>query len=260
MSFEMSLSGADSSPFARSCSNEVRSAASYEEELADHRATEAQLRKALAQDEVRLRQKDELIGRQDLLSKESDHRLLNDLQIVVSLLSLQSRTEVNAEIASQLACAAGRVATIARVHRRLHSMDGVRAVAFRQYLIDLCNDFSTMLASPERSARSIVVEGVETRLPTVVGIPLACIANELITNAVKHGKGRISVRLEPAPAGGCVLSVSSEGSRLPEDFDPRACKGLGMSIILALVTQVGGELRFDRGDNGDGARFTVQFG
>jgi two-component sensor histidine kinase len=53
-----------------------------------------------------------LIRQQDVLSKESDHRLLNGLQMIVSLLSLQSRASPNAEVASQLAIAANRVATI----------------------------------------------------------------------------------------------------------------------------------------------------
>ena len=133
---------------------------------------------------------------QKVLSEESDHRLLNGLQMIVSLLSLQSRASANAEAASQLAAAADRVATIGRIHRRLHHLDGVQTVAFKQYLEDLCRDFSTMLSSEERPERVIVVEGIEIKLPAVTGVPLGFIVNELITNAAKYGKGRITVRLE----------------------------------------------------------------
>ena len=146
-----------------------------------------------------LRQKDELIQQQELFSKESDHRLLNDLQMIVSLLSLQSRASANAEAASQLAAAADRIATIGRIHRRLHYCDGVQTVAFKQFLEDLCRDFSSMLSSDQRPERDIVVEGIEVKLPTVTAIPLGFIVNELITNAAKYGKGRITVRLEPNP-------------------------------------------------------------
>ncbi|WP_412535344.1 histidine kinase dimerization/phosphoacceptor domain -containing protein [Mesorhizobium sp. BAC0120] len=98
--------------------------ASYGHDRPEQTGIEAQLRKALARDEDLIPQQRDLIRRQALLSKESDHRFLNGLQMVVSLLSLQSRASSNPEIASQLAVAANRVATIERVHRRLHCLDG----------------------------------------------------------------------------------------------------------------------------------------
>jgi two-component system, sensor histidine kinase PdtaS len=240
-------------------SPERRTVGSYERELTKHRCTEIRLREALAREEALLRQKDELIRQQQVLSTESDHRLLNGLQMIVSLLSLQSRASANAEAASQLAVAANRVATIGRVHQRLHDLDGVQTVAFKQYLEDLCRDFSTMLSSEERSERVIVVEGIEIKLPTATGIPLGFIVNELITNAAKYGEGRIALRLEPNPEKGYALSVTNDGPVLPEGFDPAACKGLGMRIIRSFVERIGGELRIDRGDERQGARFTVLF-
>jgi two-component sensor histidine kinase len=240
-------------------SGEGRTVASYQRELIRHRRTEIGLREALAQEEVLLHQKDELIQQQEILSKESDHRLLNDLQMIVSLLSLQSRASTNAEVASQLAAASDRVATIGRIHRRLHSLDGVQTFALKQYLEDLCRDFSMMLSSQERPERVVTVEGIEIMLPAVRAIPLGFIANELITNAAKYGKGRITVRLEANPAKGYALSVANEGPGLPEGFDPAASKGLGMRIIRSLVERIGGELRIGRDDRNQGTRFTVLF-
>ena len=238
---------------------ESRTIASYERELTNHRDMETRLREALAREEALLRQKDELIEQQEVLSKECDHRLLNGLQMIVSLLSLQSRASTNAEAAAQLAVAAKRVATIERVHRRLHYFDGVQTVAFKQYLEDLCRDFSTMLSSEERPEQAIAVEGIEIELPTAIGIPLGFIVNELVTNAAKYGKGRITVRLERDPGKGYALSVCDDGTGVPEGFDPAACKGLGMKIIRSFVERIGGELRISRGDNDQGARFTVLF-
>ena len=68
------------------------------------------------------------------------------------------------------------------------------------------------------------------------------IANELITNAVKYGTGRITVSLEVNPEKAYALSVSNDGPGLPEGFDPADCKGLGMRIIRSLVKQIDGEL------------------
>ena len=194
MTMEYSPSGANSPPVVIFESRERRTVASYKRELIRHRRTEIGLRQALAREEALLCQKDELIQQQAVLSQESDHRLLNGMQMIVSLLSLQSRASTNAEVASQLAAAADRIATIGRIHHRLHSFDGVQTFALKQYLEDLCRDFSMML-SAERPMRVIVVEGIEITLPAVTAIPLGFIANELITNAAKYGTGRITVRL-----------------------------------------------------------------
>ena len=238
---------------------ECRTVASCKRKLAAYRLTEIRLRQALARNESLLRQKDELIQNQALLSKESDHRLLNDLQVIVSLLSLQSRASANIEVASQLAAAADRIATIGRMHRRLHYCDGVQSVAFKKFLDDLCRDFSAMLSSDQRPERNIVVEGIEITLPSITAIPLGFIVNEMITNAAKYGKGLITITLEQNPANGYALSVCNDGPSLPNGFDPAASKGMGMKIIRSFVERIGGALLIGQVDNNQGARFTVQF-
>lgn len=251
--------GAELLPNSLIGSGADRSVASYERELIQHRSTEHQLREALDREEVLLRQKVETIQQQELLNRESEHRLLNDLQLIISLLSLQSRASQNAEAASQLAIAADRIATIGRVHRRLHSFDGLQTVAFKQYLEDLCRDFSTMLFSPEHPEQVIVLEATDLKLPASSGIPLGFIVNELLTNAAKHGNGRIMVKLEPVAERGYALSVVNDGPALPDDFDPAASTGLGMKIIRSLIGRINGELVIGCGDQNQGARFTVLF-
>jgi two-component sensor histidine kinase len=183
---------------------------------------------------------------------------LNDLQMTISLLSLQSRESTNPEAASQLAVAANRVAMIARIHRRLNSYEGVQTIEFKKFLADFGRDFSAMVSSHERPEQ-VVVEGIEINLPVATAIPLGFIASELITNAAKYGKSRITIRLERNSEYGYSLSVSNDGPALPEGLDPGASKGLGMKIIQSFAGQIGGELRVGRGDDGQGARFTVLF-
>jgi two-component sensor histidine kinase len=237
---------------------ERRTAASYERELAEHRATESELREALARDEVLLREKDASIRQQKMLTEECHHRLLNNLQMIVALLLLQSQKEANREVASRLSAAAERVRAIAGLHHHLHSMDGTPTVDFKPYLARLCRDHSTMSMSEERADQVIAVDAIELSLPTTIGIPLSLIVNELVTNAIKHGRGRIAVTLAPSGKRH-ALSVCNDGAGLPEGFDPTACKGLGMKLVSSLAAQIGGELRIDRGEHGDCTRFTVLF-
>ena len=132
-----------------------------------------------------------------MLNQELDHRLLNGLQMIVSLLSLQSRMSATSETASQLAVAANRVATIARLHRHLHSCDDSKTIAFKPYLEELCGEYSTMLSPQECVKQIIAVEAMDIKLPSTTGIPLGFIVSELITNAAKYGKGHIIVTLAP---------------------------------------------------------------
>lgn len=233
-----------------------RAVARYEDEIIELRNTEARLRAEIVKDEELLRQKDALVSQQALQSSEAIHRLLNDLQIVVSLLSLQSRKAADAETASQLASAGSRVAAITRVHQRLQSLDCVQSLPLKQFLVDFCSDFSTLLGTD----RPIAVEGMEILLPRATAIPLSLIANELITNAVKYGSGVITVLLEPHSKKGYALSVSNDGPPLPDGSDLTVGKGQGMRIVRSFVDRIGGELCVDRRDANQGARFTVLFG
>ena len=107
---------------------------------------------------------------------------------IVSLLSLQSRTATTPEAADQLTIGARRVASLGRVHRRLHLLDHQDHVEFKEYLQLLCDDLSGLLFL-EGSGYAIVVEGAKAEIPTTMAIPLGFIVNELITNSVKYAAG-----------------------------------------------------------------------
>jgi two-component system, sensor histidine kinase PdtaS len=220
-------------------------------------ALTAELKASLAREDALLREKSNLLQRQDMLAQEFEHRLVNSLQIIVSLLSLQSRA-AGPEAAGQLMVAANRVASLGRVHRGLHLLDHQESVEFKQYLENLCEDLSGLLFQGE-AAPMIGVEGAKTEIPTVFAIPLGFIVNELITNSAKYAKSNITVRLETTPTFGHSLSVLDDGPGLPAGFDPSASKGLGMKIIGSLLKQIDGELKITSGENGRGARFAVTF-
>jgi two-component sensor histidine kinase len=223
-----------------------------------HDALTAELRAARVRENAWLREKSDLLQRQDMLAQEFEHRLVNGLQIIGSLLSLQSRT-ASPEAAAQLTIAARRVASFGSVHRQLHLLDHQESVEFKQYLQHLCEDLSGLLFEGEAGCQ-IVVEAVKIDIPTAFAIPLGFIVTELITNSAKYAKSNITVRSENTPTTGHSLSVLDDGPGLPEGFDPARSKGLGMKIIAKLVKQIGGELIIAAGEDGHGARLTVTFG
>jgi two-component sensor histidine kinase len=217
----------------------------------------AELQAARAREAAWLHEKSELLARQDIMAQEFEHRLLNSLQMVVSLLSLQSRT-AGPEAAAQLTVAADRIASFGRVHRWLHRLDHLESVEFKQYLERLCEDISGLLFRGE-TTQAIVVEGPKIDIPTRFATPLGFIVNELIVNSAKYAKSNITVRLATTPATGHSLSVLDDGPGLPADFDPGKSKGLGMKIIASLVKQIDGQLQITSGNCGRGTCFTVTF-
>jgi two-component system, sensor histidine kinase PdtaS len=216
------------------------------------------LRDALAREQVLLARVRSVTEDHENLRDESNHRLMNGLQMVVSLLMMQSRAAAP-DLALPLSAAARRVMAIELIHRRLHINDGTKTVAFKKHLEEFCNDFSGIMSSERGSEQEILVECDDISLPTTTAIPLGFIISELITNALKYGKGTIDVSLKGMPNAICALTVSNSGPALPEGFDPAASKGLGMKIVQSFVRQIGGELKFCRGENNQGAQFAVLF-
>ena len=217
-----------------------------------------ELQAALAREQVLLREREVVSQRQVMLAQEFEHRLINGLQLIVSLLSLQSRAAPTPEAAEQLMIAAGHVASLGRVHRRLHLLDHQDSVEFRGYLQNLCEDLSGLLFQ-NGNAHAVVVEGWKVEIPTTLAVPLGFIVNELITNSAKHATGQVTVRIESTSPGHHSLSVRDDGPGVAAGFNPAVSKGLGMKIVLALVKQIGGELHVHAGDNARGTHFTVTF-
>jgi two-component sensor histidine kinase len=88
----------------------------------------------------------------------------------------------------------------------------------------LCADLSSTLRSGESDAIAVVSDDVE--FPTAQIVPLGLIVNELVTNSVKHGAGRITVSLIREATEGYVLTVTDDGTGLPADFDPASPEAL----------------------------------
>lgn len=198
---------------------------------------------------------DEALAQQVLLSREIDHRVMNSLQFVSALLRMQGKSSAVTEVTSQLDEAANRVAAVARVHRHFHLDEKTTAnVQALDYLRRLCDDLSGILSV------QINVDGDKGMLPTTLVQPVGLIINELVTNAAKHGAGRINVTYKANDASGRELIVCDQGEGLPANFDPAtSIRGLGMKIVEVLARQLGGTFSAGANPNESGACFAVKF-
>jgi two-component sensor histidine kinase len=193
------------------------------------------------------------VSRAEMLAREIDHRVMNSLQFVSSMLALQSKSPDLADAAGQLRIAANRVGAVARVHRHFYSEEASDTVSCVTFLRRLCADLSTILGTP------VEVEGDEGDIPTTQIQPVGLIVNELVTNAAKHGSGEVHVAFK-VDGGRRELSVCDEGEGLPAGFEPEANgPGLGMKVVTSLARQLGGRLTASPRLGGQGCCFRVTF-
>src|SRR4051794_671349 len=190
------------------------------------------------------------IAQAEMMAKEIDHRVTNSLQFISGMLSMQSRA-VDANTATHLQMAANRVAAVAHVHRNFYTNEADEASCIT-FLRRLCADLSGILGRP------IEVVGDEGKVPTTRVQPIGLMLNELVTNAAKHGAGKINVEYT-IDGRRHELSVCDEGEGLPRDFDPKNTNGLGMKVLHALAGQLGGSVCAGANARGRGACFKVAY-
>lgn len=191
------------------------------------------------------------ISHAELMAREIDHRVMNSLQFVSGLLTMQSGSAGVGDASERLKEAATRVAAVARVHRNFYSSDTDQASCIT-FLSRLCADLSDICGV------AVEVSGDEGMVPTTLIQPIGLLTNELVTNAAKHGAGKIDViyRIEGDRR---ELSVCDQGPGVPADFDVASSEGLGMKVVRVLAKQLGGDVEVVPNPNGRGACFRVAF-
>ena len=163
--------------------------------------------------------------RSDLYLEEIHHRVKNSLHLVNTLLLLQANLAADAAVKLQLETAAGRVVTIASVHERLYQTAEDQVVHAEEYLNALLGDLGKALAD-----RKIVLEADDFVLPPERMAPLGLVISELITNALKYGKGTIDVLVKHA-GDHALLTVRDEGDGFPDNYPKPTGTGLGMRLV-----------------------------
>jgi two-component sensor histidine kinase len=196
----------------------------------------------------------------EVLLKEIHHRVKNNLQVVSSLLSLQSQTVDSPAALEVLQESQNRVRSMALIHERLYRSEDLAQVDFAVYIRDL----ATFLVRSYRAQLGPIslnteAEGVFLGIDTA--IPCGLITNELISNALKHAfpngkEGEIWVKIGTHGDRQFTLIVGDNGVGFPPDVDFRDTESLGMQLVNTLVDQLEGtvELRRD-----GGTEFTIRF-
>lgn len=216
-------------------------------------------------------QLNEALEAKSTLVREIHHRVKNNLQVIVSLLSMQASYTQHPDVLAAFDEAAGRLRAIASIHEGLYSSSDLTEVEFSSYLQNLTREMIRLhSSSPDKI--TVEVDANEMVLDVEQAIPLGLIANELIANCLKHGlqngTGVLRVRLGPVPGsfepshgetmddGWAMLDIGDAGPGFPQGFSTQSTTTFGLKLINLLVRQLRGRLEIR---DGPGARAIVSF-
>jgi two-component sensor histidine kinase len=190
----------------------------------------------------------EAIAVKTTLIKETHHRVKNNLQIVMSLLSLQATELRDPAARDALKQAQVRVNALALVHRILHEVEDQSSVDLKRLLQDLGQQIHEGFGGDRRDVR-LEFDVVAREASSDLAVPLTLFTVEALTNSFKHAYppggpgGAISVTLRPAEAGQLELAIADEGVGMAEGS---AARGVGSRLTEAFANQIGGTLSWSR--------------
>lgn len=201
----------------------------------------------------------------EILLKEIHHRVKNNLQIISSLLYLQSKNIADETSLSIFRDSQMRVRSLALVHEKLYLSENLSKIDFAEYINNLISHIqSSYKISSENIA--IILELDKIFLSVDKAVPIGLLLNELLSNAFKYAfpEGEttddkekfILIRLTTTPDGKLSLMVSDNGVGIPDTLNFEESNSLGLKIVTSLVSQINGTLKIKHKDN---TEFVMEF-
>ena len=177
----------------------------------------------------------------ETLLRELSHRTKNNMNIISSLIMLQTSSLKDTKTAEMLKELQGRILTMSLVHEKLYQSNDLSAVDISEYIVGLTN---AIMASYTFEAKAVTLTREIESIPFSIddAIPCGLIINELMTNSLKYAfaercDGKICISLQSAGKEEVVLRYTDNGVGIPEGFDMKTAKSLGMKLVYLLATK-----------------------
>lgn len=198
----------------------------------------------------------------DSLLKEIHHRVKNNLQMVSSLLSLQTKNTRSKAAIAALEEGKSRVKAMALIHQKLYQNDDLSVIEMQGYIESLINSIQSVYKKGGHNINiTIDAEGVELDIDRA--IPFGLILNELVSNSFKYAfphddsNGKIYIHLRKIAGQEGFFEYTDNGIGLPEDTDERANSSMGIRLMNRLANQLQTSLNTDK--TNEGVRFWFNF-
>ncbi|MBN2227444.1 MAG: HAMP domain-containing protein [candidate division Zixibacteria bacterium] len=205
-------------------------------ELVERKRVEDRITKSLREKEV--------------LLKEIHHRVKNNLQVISSLLNLQSRCILDPKALEMFTESQHRVRSMALIHEKLYQSQDLSLIDFSEYTRNLTT-YLTRSYAVDSGRINLHVDVKDIYLGIDTAVPCGLILNELVSNSLKHAfatgeKGEIAIKLRHKENGTMQLTVSDNGRGMPENLDFHNTESLGMQLVTTLTSQLKGTIVLDR--------------
>ena len=195
----------------------------------------------------------------EVLNREIHHRVKNNLQVISSLLDIQSQTIKDAEAADVIRESRQRVQSMAYIHQNLYEGKTVGEIGLSDYINNLADHlFSSYNIQKDRIRFSTDIEKIRLHTDTV--IPLGMILNELISNSLKYAfkdleEGEIKVALKQNKDH-LLMEVKDNGKGLPPNFDINTLQSFGFKVIRAFAQKLKAKLLIN-GEHGTNVQLVI---
>jgi PAS domain S-box-containing protein len=195
----------------------------------------------------------------DMLLKEIHHRVKNNLMVISSLLSLQSRYIKDEASKSIFKDSQNRARSMALIHELLYQSNDLKRINFGSYINKLTNElFSIYVTDPNNIKLDMDIDDVMLDINTA--IPLGLIVNELVSNSMKHAfpnnkQGKIDIKFK-LNDGNYSMIISDNGVGFPQDYNIQNSDSLGLKIVNSLTEQIDGEIKIEVSN---GTKFIINF-
>ncbi|MCF8459986.1 MAG: PAS domain S-box protein [Flavobacteriales bacterium] len=206
------------------------------------------------------KQLEESIKEKEVLLKEVHHRVKNNMQVISSILNLQSSYIDDETALGILRESQDRIKSMSFVHESLYQSKTLSEVNFSEYIQNIARNLFHSYGRPE-GGLTLDFDLEELYLNLDTSIPCGLIINEVVSNSLKYAfrgreKGVIRIEFSKLADGKLKLIVSDDGIGLPDNFDIENAESLGLQLVTTLVTQITGDLNID---STNGTRFNIVF-
>lgn len=193
------------------------------------------------------------------LLKEIHHRVKNNLQVISSLLNIQSRNTKNEQARSAIKEGQSRIKSMALIHQKLYNTDNLSKIDMQEYIDQLSNYLFKSFGPGDHVKNQIEID--KTFMDVNTAIPLGLIINELISNAYKYAfegkaEGKLLVKLAALDDGKFELEVKDDGKGMDEEINFEETESIGLSLVNTLTQQLNGKLDLE---SSNGTSFKITF-